>query len=145
MFEKFKNIFNINYLTLHVGIGTFKPVEVEDIRKHSIHSEYFSIPKTTQSVIDSSSKILSVGTTVARSIEFYARSKKSDGECDLFLHPNNKPIRVNYLLTNFHLPKSTLIMLVSSFITREKTLELYKEAIAHNYHFFSYGDAMLIL
>ncbi len=82
---------------------------------------------------------------MTRTVEYFARTGKREGECDLFLNPHNPPIRVTHLLTNFHLPKSTLIMLVSGFIGREKTLELYKEAIAKNYRFFSYGDAMLIL
>jgi len=78
-------------------------------------------------------------------VEYFARTGKTSGECDLFLNPSNKPQRVNHLLTNFHLPKSTLIMLVSAFIGREKTLELYHEAIEKEYRFFSYGDAMLII
>ena len=133
------------YLTLHVGAGTFKPVEVEDIREHKMHSEFFEIPKKTAEILDSDEEIVAVGTTVTRTVEYYARTKKLSGECDLFLNPLNPPIRVNHLLTNFHLPKSTLIMLVASFIGREKTLELYKEAIKNNYRFYSYGDAMLIM
>jgi S-adenosylmethionine:tRNA ribosyltransferase-isomerase len=133
------------YLTLHVGAGTFKPVEVEDIRKHKMHSEFFEIPKKTSEILDSNEEIVAVGTTVTRTVEYYARTKKLSGECDLFLNPLNPPIRVNHLLTNFHLPKSTLIMLVASFIGREKTLNLYKEAIKSNYRFYSYGDAMLII
>ena len=133
------------YLTLHVGAGTFKPVEVEDIRKHKMHSEFFEIPLETAKILDSNKEIIAVGTTVTRTVEYYARIKKLSGECDLFLNPLNPPIRVNHLLTNFHLPKSTLIMLVASFIGREKTLELYKEAINKKYRFYSYGDAMLII
>jgi len=133
------------YLTLHVGAGTFKPVEVEDIREHKMHSEFFEIPKETAKILDSNEEIVAVGTTSTRTIEYYAREKKLSGECDLFLNPLNPPIRVNHLLTNFHLPKSTLIMLVAAFIGRDKTLELYKEAIRKNYRFYSYGDAMLII
>ena len=132
-------------VTLHVGAGTFKPVEAEEILDHPMHSEYFDIPETSAKVLDSQTPLLAIGTTVTRTIEYYARTKKTQGECDLFLNPANPPQRVTYLLTNFHLPKSTLIMLVSSFIGREKTLNLYKEAIEKNYRFFSYGDAMLIL
>jgi S-adenosylmethionine:tRNA ribosyltransferase-isomerase len=111
-----------------------------------MHSEYFEITNQSQLIIDNKNKnILAVGTTVTRTIEYYARTQKISGQCDLFLHPQNKPIRVNNLLTNFHLPKSTLIMLVSSFIGRAKTLYIYKEAIKNNYNFYSYGDAMLIL
>jgi len=142
LLSKIKNKY---YLTLHVGAGTFKPVEVDDIREHKMHSEFFEIPFTTAKILDSDEKIVAVGTTVTRTVEYYARTKKLSGECDLFLNPLNPPIRVNHLLTNFHLPKSTLIMLVASFIGREKTLELYKEAIDKKYRFYSYGDAMLII
>jgi len=133
------------FLTLHVGAGTFKPVEVEDIREHKMHSEFYEIPKNTAKILDSNKEIVAVGTTVTRTIEYYVRTKQLKGECDLFLNPLNPPIRVNHLLTNFHLPKSTLIMLVASFIGREKTLEIYNEAIRKNYRFYSYGDAMLII
>jgi len=133
------------YLTLHVGAGTFKPVEVEDIREHIMHSEFFEIPKETAKILDSGEEIVAVGTTVTRTVEYYARTKKLSGECDLFLNPLNPPIRVNHLLTNFHLPKSTLIMLVASFIGREKTLAIYQQAINNRYRFYSYGDAMLII
>ncbi len=133
------------YLTLHVGAGTFKPVEVEDIREHKMHSEYFEIPLSTAKILDSDEEIVAVGTTSTRTIEYYARTKRLKGECDLFLNPLNPPIRVNHLLTNFHLPKSTLIMLVASFIGRKKTLEIYQEAIKNRYRFYSYGDAMLII
>ncbi len=145
LLEELKSKYPTHYLTLHVGAGTFKPVDAANILDHPMHSEYFQIPKEARGILDSSKRILAVGTTVTRTIEYYARTQTSSGECDLFLHPGNPPIRVNHLLTNFHLPKSTLIMLVSAFAGREKTLELYSEAIRHNYRFFSYGDAMLIL
>ena len=132
-------------VTLHVGAGTFKPVESEEILDHPMHSEYFHISPRTVEVLKSDHPILAVGTTVTRTIEEYARSHKTQGECSLFLNPYNPPKRVTHLLTNFHLPKSTLIMLVSAFIGREQTLKLYAEAIEHHYRFFSYGDAMLIL
>jgi len=145
LFDKLQNRHQVERVTLHVGAGTFKPVDVERILDHPMHSEYFSIPNATADLLDSDKKILAIGTTVTRTIEYYCRTKKRDGECDLFLNPYNQPQRVDYLLTNFHLPKSTLIMLVSSFVGRERTLELYSEAIAHDYRFFSYGDAMLIV
>jgi len=132
-------------LTLHVGAGTFKPVDAEHILEHPMHSEYFHIPEKSKEILEKNNPILAIGTTVTRTIEYYVRTKKTQGECDLFLNPNNKPQRVTHLLTNFHLPKSTLIMLVSAFVGREKTLYLYKEAIEKKYRFFSYGDAMLIL
>ena len=145
LLEKLYNKFDVHTLTLHVGAGTFKPVDAKNIQEHPMHSEYYNIPKNAQSVIDSDKKILAVGTTVTRTIEFYARTKKPSGECNLFLHPHNKPLRVDYLLTNFHLPKSTLIMLVSAFLGRDETLKLYNEAIEKEYRFYSYGDAMLII
>jgi len=145
LLEKIKQKYKLNYLTLHIGAGTFRPVDVEDILNHSMHSEYFEIGIDTKKNLDSAKKILAVGTTVARTIEYYARTNKIQGECDLFLNPLNKPIKVDYLLTNFHLPKSTLLMLVASFIGLEKTLELYNIAIKENYRFYSYGDGMLIL
>jgi S-adenosylmethionine:tRNA ribosyltransferase-isomerase len=132
-------------LTLHVGAGTFKPVEADVITDHPMHSEYFRIPADAAEVLRSECNVLAVGTTVTRTIEYFARTGKTEGECDLFLHPLNPPVRVNHLLTNFHLPKSTLIMLVSAFIGREKTLSLYEEAVREGYRFYSYGDAMLVL
>lgn len=134
------------YVTLHVGSGTFKPVEAEIITDHPMHSEYYDISKEAKELLDSDVKILSVGTTSTRTIEFYMRHKEqTQGEANLFLHPNNRPLRVNHLLTNFHLPKSTLLMLVASFVGLEKAQELYKNAIENEYRFYSYGDAMLIL
>lgn len=137
--------FPVNYLTLHVGAGTFKPVDVEDILSHPMHSEYFEIDAKAKKALDEAKKVLAVGTTVTRTIEYYARTNKIQGECDLFLNPLNKPIKVDHLLTNFHLPKSTLIMLIASFIGLEKTLEVYEEAIKNKYRFYSYGDGMLII
>ncbi|MEA3456984.1 MAG: tRNA preQ1(34) S-adenosylmethionine ribosyltransferase-isomerase QueA [Campylobacterota bacterium] len=145
LFESLQQRHRTYKITLHVGAGTFKPVEADHILDHPMHSEYFHIPEDAAAILDSSRPILAIGTTVTRTVEYYIRTGKKDGECDLFLNPHNPPQRVDHLLTNFHLPKSTLIMLVSAFVGREKTLALYQEAIAHNYRFFSYGDAMLIL
>ncbi len=145
MLENLKKRHEIYHLTLHVGAGTFKSVECENLENHKIHSEFFVIPKKACEVIDSQKKILGVGTTVTRTIEYYARTKQNQGFCDLFLHPHNPPLRQDYLLTNFHLPKSTLIMLVSAFIGRQNCLKLYDIAIKEKYRFYSYGDAMLIL
>uniref|UniRef100_UPI003F63D762 tRNA preQ1(34) S-adenosylmethionine ribosyltransferase-isomerase QueA n=1 Tax=Hydrocurvibacter sulfurireducens TaxID=3131937 RepID=UPI003F63D762 len=134
------------FVTLHVGAGTFKPVEEEEILKHPMHSEYYDISEEALKLLDSDTPILCVGTTSARTVEYYVQhGKKARGEANLFLHPNNPPQRVNYLLTNFHLPKSTLLMLVASFVGVEKALGLYEEAIKEHYRFYSYGDAMLIL
>jgi len=145
LLEKINDKFEVNYLTLHVGAGTFKPVDAEDILDHPMHSEYFEIGREAKESLDKASKVLAVGTTVTRTIEYYARKNMISGECDLFLNPSNEPIKVDHLLTNFHLPKSTLIMLIASFVGLEKTLEIYEEAIKEEYRFFSYGDGMLII
>jgi len=144
--ERICKKFNHAFVTLHVGSGTFKPVEAEVITDHPMHSEYYDISNAAKDILDSAQDILSIGTTSTRTIEFYEKhGKVQRGEANLFLHPNNKPSRVNHLLTNFHLPKSTLLMLVASFVGLEKTQELYAEAIKEKYRFYSYGDAMLII
>ena len=145
MLKRIKAKHESAYLTLHVGAGTFKGVECEDIRSHVMHSEFYEIPQDTQELINSDKKILGVGTTVTRCVEEFARSKNASGFCKLFLNLNNPPIRQNYLLTNFHLPKSTLIMLVTSFIGLDETMRIYKAAIEEKYRFYSYGDGMLVL
>ncbi|WP_368030533.1 tRNA preQ1(34) S-adenosylmethionine ribosyltransferase-isomerase QueA [Arcobacter sp. s6] len=145
LLEKINAKYDVNYLTLHVGAGTFKPVDAEDILNHPMHSEYFEIGIDAKKALDKAQKVLAVGTTVTRTVEYYARTNKIQGECDLFLNPVNQPIKVDYLLTNFHLPKSTLIMLIASFVGLEKTLEIYHEAIKEKYRFYSYGDGMLII
>ena len=134
------------YVTLHVGSGTFKPVDTDIITQHPMHSEYYDISDKAKDILDSQTPVLCIGTTSTRTVEFYDKhGKVQSGEANLFLHPQNKPSRVNHLLTNFHLPKSTLLMLVASFVGLEKTQELYAEAIKEEYRFYSYGDAMLIL
>ncbi|MBD3789377.1 MAG: tRNA preQ1(34) S-adenosylmethionine ribosyltransferase-isomerase QueA [Campylobacterales bacterium] len=145
LFAELKARYHTYTITLHVGAGTFKPVEAKKILDHPMHSEYYHITDEAAKVIQSDRPILAIGTTVTRTVEYYIRTHQPEGECDLFLNPLNPPQRVTHLLTNFHLPKSTLIMLVSSFIGREKTLQLYQEAIKEKYRFFSYGDTMLIL
>ncbi len=145
LLKKIQSNYETSFITLHVGAGTFKPVVEKTIDKHIMHKEFYNISNKTLNIINSDKKILAVGTTVTRTIEYYIREKKSSGESNLFLHPQNLPIRVDHLLTNFHLPKSTLLMLVASFIGIEKTKQLYKQAIKNKYHFYSYGDAMLII
>ncbi len=145
LFETLQERFALHYLTLHVGAGTFKPVKSSDIEDHVMHRERYMIPPETARILRSDAKLLAVGTTVTRTVEYFIRTGRRFGESDLFLHPLNPPRRINYLMTNFHLPKSTLLMLVASFIGLEKTLALYEEAIKERYRFFSYGDAMLIL
>jgi S-adenosylmethionine:tRNA ribosyltransferase-isomerase len=145
LLDELKNNFDTYYLTLHVGAGTFKPVEVDNILEHPMHSEYYKIEEESIQALKSIKKVLAVGTTVTRTIEFHERTKQSEGQANLFLNPNNKPQKVDYLLTNFHLPKSTLIMLVASFIGLQETLRVYETAIENEYRFFSYGDAMIII
>jgi len=145
LFESVTSTHKHEYITLHVGAGTFKPVESKIITEHPMHSESYHIDENSKDLIESNQKLLAVGTTVTRTIEYYIRHKKSYGEANLFLHLQNKPQRVDYLLTNFHLPKSTLLMLVSSFIGLDTMHRLYEEAIKEKYRFYSYGDAMLIL
>lgn len=139
------------FVTLHVGAGTFLGVESEIISNHQIHTESFSITQDSWQKISNASHTLCIGTTSARVVEYLYRNPPNfsnaiyAGECDLFLNPLNPPKKIDALLTNFHLPKSTLIMLVSSLVGREKCLELYNLAIKENYRFYSYGDGMLIL
>lgn len=132
------------YVTLHVGAGTFKPVEHDVITDHPIHSEYYAVSDAALQLIDGSQPLLCVGTTSTRCVEYFVRTRERQGEANLFLHPGNPPQRTDHLLTNFHLPRSTLLMLVASFVGLEKTLALYREAVREKYRFFSYGDAMLI-
>ncbi len=132
-------------ITLHVGAGTFKPVEHEIITEHKMHTEYYEIPPSTIQAIQSDTPLVAVGTTVTRTIEYFVRTHKPRGECDLFLHPKNPPRRVDHLITNFHLPRSTLLMLVAAFVGIEQMHRIYQEAIEQNYRFYSYGDAMLII
>ena len=140
------NNFKHAYVTLHVGSGTFKPVDSTIITEHPMHSEYYDISNKAKDILDSRTPVLSIGTTSTRTIEFYAKhGKVQKGEANLFLHPQNTPSRVNHLLTNFHLPKSTLLMLVASFVSLEVAQRLYAEAIKEKYRFYSYGDAMLII
>ena len=139
-------------LTLHVGYGTFVPVKTDDIRQHQIHSEYFSLSKETADQINiarqNSRRIVAVGTTSVRVLEFVSddqgRVRAETGLCNLFIYPGYRYKCVDAVITNFHLPESTLLMLVSAFYDREKILTAYKDAIKKDYRFFSYGDAMLI-
>lgn len=143
-FAKIKSLKHC-FVTLHIGAGTFFGVESNNIKNHKMHTESFYINQDSKEKIDNSDEILCIGTTACRCVEYYVRNKKLSGNCDIFINPFNKPIKTKYLLTNFHLPKSSLIMLVSAFIGREKTLEIYKNAIENKYKFYSYGDGMLIL
>lgn len=143
--DNLQSSFNTCFITLHIGAGTFMGVESADIREHNMQKEQFCIDTKAARAIDSAKHVLCIGTTSARCVEYYARHKVLSGECDIFLYPGCDFKRVNALLTNFHLPKSTLIMLVSALIGKEKCLWLYDEALKNGYRFYSYGDGMLIL
>jgi S-adenosylmethionine:tRNA ribosyltransferase-isomerase len=140
-------------ITLHVGYGTFLPVRVEDIRDHHIHAEAYQLTKDTAEAInqakDEGRRIIAVGTTTVRVLEFAAdpggRVKPGSGKCDLYIYPGFEFKVIDALMTNFHLPGSTLLMLVAAFVGRDFVLDAYREAIRQRYRFFSYGDGMLIL
>ena len=135
------------FVTLHVGIGTFRPVSDDDINKHHMHSERFELSPETVSQIESANRTVAVGTTVVRVLESCVRDGKlqsGSGETDIFIYPPHNFQTVDALLTNFHLPKSTLLMLVSALAGRELVMEAYQKAVEERYRFFSYGDCMLI-
>ena len=134
---------SISKVTLHVGAGTFQPVRAEQIEAHRMHREHYSIPAETLNSLQGK-KVLAVGTTSLRALETWALTNRSSGETDLFIYPGFKFRVVDRLLTNFHLPKSSLLMLVSAFGGMENIRKAYAHAIAKRYRFFSYGDAMLI-
>jgi S-adenosylmethionine:tRNA ribosyltransferase-isomerase len=137
------------FITLHVGIGTFQPLKCEKITDHRMHDERFSITESAAAAINRAKRIIAVGTTTVRVLEAAARPQGNliaqDGRTDIFIHPPMQIERVDRLLTNFHLPRSTLLMLVSAFAGREFILIAYEEAIRERYRFYSYGDCMLIM
>jgi S-adenosylmethionine:tRNA ribosyltransferase-isomerase len=130
-------------VTLHVGAGTFQPVRVDTVEHHRMHSERYWVPRETLELARLN-RVMAVGTTSLRALESAARTGKLDGETDLFIYPGFQFKVVKRLLTNFHLPRSTLLMLVSAFAGKERILAAYRHAIHRRYRFFSYGDAMLI-
>lgn len=148
---KEKNV-NVVYITLHVGLGTFRPVNVENINDHKMHSEFYMMSKETAEVLKqtrkNNKKIISVGTTSTRTLEtimnLYGEFKECSGWTDIFIYPGYKFKAIDNLITNFHLPKSTLVMLVSALAGRENIMNAYKEAIKKEYRFFSFGDSMFI-
>ena len=143
---------NIAYVTLHVGLGTFRPVKVDDVTKHKMHSEHYEIPEETAKLINETKKngkrVIAVGTTSCRTLEsvasFYGEIKPCDGFTDIFIYPGYKFKVLDGLITNFHLPESTLIMLVSAFAGYDNIMNAYKVAVEEKYRFFSFGDAMFI-
>ncbi len=142
----------ITRVTLHVGLGTFRPVEVSDVTKHEMHSEFYKMSKETAEILNKAKKekrrIIAVGTTSTRTLETvmqkYHKFKECAGNTNIFIYPGFKFQAIDGLITNFHLPKSTLIMLVSAFSKKEYILKAYQEAVKEEYRFFSFGDAMFI-
>jgi S-adenosylmethionine:tRNA ribosyltransferase-isomerase len=135
-------------VTLHVGAGTFQPVKTENIAEHTMHAEWYDIPESTQLALHAckarGGKVWAVGTTSVRTLESWGQSGQAQGDTQIFITPGFEFQWVDCLITNFHLPKSTLMMLVSAFAGYEHVMALYAHAIAHKYRFFSYGDAMLL-
>ena len=142
----------ICYITLHVGLGTFRPVSVEDVTKHKMHSEFYSMTKEVADILNKAKKekrnVVAVGTTTTRTLETimtkYNTFKECSGWTDIFIYPGYNFKAIDSLITNFHLPKSTLLMLVSAFSSKEIILKAYKHAVENKYRFFSFGDAMFI-
>lgn len=155
LLEEIKNKgVHIAYITLHVGLGTFRPVQVDDVEEHTMHSEYYQIDEETaellQQVKERGDRIIAVGTTSTRTLESCVKEHggtfvAASGWTDIFIYPPYEFQAIDGMITNFHLPKSTLIMLVSAFTSKQKTLQAYKEAVEEQYRFFSFGDAMCIL
>lgn len=143
---------NVEYITLHVGLGTFRPVNVEDVTKHKMHSEFYQMSKETAEVLNKAKqegrRIISVGTTSTRTLEtimnLYGEFRECSGWTDIFIYPGYEFKAINALITNFHLPKSTLVMLVSALASKEYIMKAYNEAIKERYRFFSFGDSMFI-
>lgn len=142
----------IVYITLHVGLGTFRPVNVEDINNHKMHSEFYMMNKVSSNILNNAKKnhhrIISVGTTSTRTLEtimgLYGEFKECSGWTDIFIYPGYEFKAIDALITNFHLPKSTLVMLVSALAGKDNILHAYKEAVNEEYRFFSFGDSMFI-
>jgi S-adenosylmethionine:tRNA ribosyltransferase-isomerase len=137
--------FDHAFVTLHVGVGTFRPVKVDYIEDHVMHRERYEIPAGLEEKVAGQRRIVAVCTTSARVLESAPTLKPHQGDTAIFIHPPYRFQRVGALLTNFHLPKSTLLMLVCAFAGREPVLAAYEEAVREGYRFFSYGDAMLIV
>ena len=145
---------NLAYVTLHVGIGTFRPVKTEEITDHQMHSEHYMLPERTAQLINETKarggRVIAVGTTSCRTLESVATKlngsiRPDEGYTNIFIYPGYQFKVLDGLITNFHLPESTLIMLVSAFLGREKTLAAYRTAVEEQYRFYSFGDAMAIL
>ncbi|MDQ4128482.1 MAG: tRNA preQ1(34) S-adenosylmethionine ribosyltransferase-isomerase QueA [Actinomycetota bacterium] len=132
-------------VTLHVGVGTFTPVRAERLEEHRMHAEYYSVPEEAALTIEGARRIVAAGTTVARTLETWAATGEPEGDSTLFVYPGYRWRAVDALLTNFHLPRSTLLAMVMSFAGKDLILEAYRVAVNERYRFYSFGDAMLLL
>jgi S-adenosylmethionine:tRNA ribosyltransferase-isomerase len=132
-------------VTLHVGTGTFTPIRADKLEKHRMHAEYYSVPEHTVQMVKNTGRVVAVGTTVARTLETWAASGEREGESRLFIYPGYDWRTVDVLLTNFHLPRSTLLAMVMSFAGKELIREAYRVAVEERYRFYSFGDAMLLI
>lgn len=132
-------------VTLHVGTGTFSPVRTERLEEHRMHAERYRVPEETIGILERAGRVMAVGTTVARTLESWAQSGEREGESNLFIYPGYRWRTVDALLTNFHLPRSTLLAMVMSFAGSELVKEAYRVAVEERYRFYSFGDAMLLL
>ena len=134
----------VKYLTLHVGLGTFLPMRTENVEEHKMHSEWFEIPEDTLEELKKNHRIIALGTTVARTLEYYGQTGKTYGEDDIFIYPGYQFTTIDALLTNFHAPKSTVLMLAAAFAGWNNLHNAYIHAVEQKYNFLSYGDSMLI-
>jgi S-adenosylmethionine:tRNA ribosyltransferase-isomerase len=132
-------------ITLHVGVGTFMPVRTERLEEHTMHAEHYNVPREAAEALRSARRAVAAGTTVARTLETWAATGESEGESELFVYPGYRWLAVDALLTNFHLPRSTLLAMVMSFAGEELVREAYARAVRERYRFYSFGDAMLLL
>jgi len=132
-------------VTLHVGAGTFAPIRAQKLQEHRMHAEYYSVPEGTVRIVDNAERVVAAGTTVARTLETWAATGEGEGESRLFVYPGYEWRAVDALLTNFHLPRSTLLAMVMSFGGKDLVREAYRVAVQERYRFYSFGDAMLLL
>ena len=135
----------IVWVTLHVGTGTFAPIRTEKLEEHRMHAEFYSVPEATVRAVKNAERVVSAGTTVARTLETWAASGEREGDSKLFVYPGYEWRAVDTLLTNFHLPRSTLLAMVMSFAGKELVREAYRVAVEERYRFYSFGDAMLLM
>jgi S-adenosylmethionine:tRNA ribosyltransferase-isomerase len=136
---------DIARITLHVGVGTFMPVRTERLEEHAMHAEHYNVPPEAEQIVEGARRVVAAGTTVARTLETWAATGETEGESELFVYPGYRWLAVDALLTNFHLPRSTLLAMVMSFGGVDLVREAYRTAVRERYRFYSFGDAMLLL